>query len=108
MTSPHLPKADQLFDLRINVPTIVSVLCLLFGAAVGVAKMETRADHDADMQRIQSTFVRQDVNAVTDRELRDWQDSIKLLLKEHIESLDRIEKQLDSIERVEHEHQRRN
>jgi|HubBroStandDraft_1064217.scaffolds.fasta_scaffold77565_2 hypothetical protein len=83
------------FDFTINLPMIGAVLVMLFGAAVGVAKMETKSDHDADLQRIRSEFVRQDVNAATTKELDEWRIEIRNILKEHSDQMDRIEKKLD-------------
>jgi hypothetical protein len=78
-------KRPPVFDLRINLIAILSLGTLVFSAAFGLSKFETKLDHDADIQRMQSVFVRQDVNAVTDKELRDW--------------MDRMEKKLDDIQR---------
>lgn len=94
---PSQPFA-RLFDFRINLTSLLALGTLIFAGATTMSKMETRSDHEADMQRIEATFVRQDVNMANVQQLKEWKESIQLLMREHIEALDRIERQLAEIE----------
>jgi hypothetical protein len=81
MAMPTDQQVNKLFDFRFNITTVLSVFAMLWAAAMGMAKMETQESHDRDVKRIESDYVRRDVNDLTDRELREW--------------LIRIEKKLD-------------
>jgi hypothetical protein len=81
MATPTDQQANKLFDFRFNITTVLSVFAMLWAAAMGMAKMETQESHDRDVKRIESDYVRRDVNDLSDRELREW--------------LTRIEKKLD-------------
>ena len=81
MATPSSTEPNRLFDFRFNITTILSVFAMLWAAAMGAAKMETQENHDRDVKRIETDYVRRDVNDLTDRELREW--------------LTRIEKKLD-------------
>jgi hypothetical protein len=80
LTTPSVEPA-KMFDFRFNITTILSVFAMIWAAALGMAKMETADAHDRDVKRIESEYVRRDMNELSDRELREW--------------LARIEKKLD-------------
>jgi hypothetical protein len=99
LPSPEAGKEISRFiDFRINLVSLIALATLLFGAAAGVSRFETHDEHSADIRAIEQTFVRQDVNAVTEKRITEWQESIKELLREHIEALGRIQRQLDQID----------
>jgi hypothetical protein len=94
-------KWTDLFDLKINVVSIIGIVTLIFSAAFGLSKFETRLDHESDMKLVGDTYVRKDVNSVTETELKAWREEIRESLKMHTEQMDRIEKKLDQNERFE-------
>jgi Tfp pilus assembly protein PilO len=71
----------KLFDLRINVATVLTLVTLIFGLGYQASKYETREQHDADIRQVEATYARDDITKMTTNELRDW--------------LTRIEKKLD-------------
>jgi hypothetical protein len=96
---PNAKDVSKIFDFRINLVAILALGSMVFGAAAGVARFETREAHEADMralggdmkgleQTVQQTFVRADVNQVTTRELREWMERIE----RKIEEMDRRDK----------------
>ena len=101
MTAPNLSAAKGLLDFTVNMPTIISIFVLLFSAAYGLSKFETRVDHDIDIKATQQFFVHQDVEAVNQRALSEWREEIRQAVKSQAEQMDRIEKKLDQSERAE-------
>ena len=93
---PNGGKVSDIFDLRINLPTIISFAVLIFSAAIGVAKLESKYEHDADMQRLQQIYMRQDVTAATQRDLDEWRSEIRADQARQREQLERIERKIDN------------
>lgn len=92
-------KPKNLFDLTVNLPTVISIIVLIFSAALGLSRFETKIDHDLDIKQTQALYVHQDVQAVSDRALQEWREEIRTYLKAQTEQMDRIEKKLDTVER---------
>ena len=83
MTAPDPPSdLSKFFDMRLNVPSLIALLMLIFSAAFGLSKFETKEAHDADIRVVQEVFQRKDVSSVTDRELREWMVRIETKLDE--------------------------
>jgi Tfp pilus assembly protein PilO len=77
---------SRLFDIRINLTSILALGTIVYGLGYGYSKYETREDHATDMKIIEQTFVRQDISKITNEDLKG--------------QMDRIEKKLDAIERA--------
>ena len=83
MTTPNIPdQVAKIFDFRINLVAILALGGMLFGAAAGVSKFETIANHEADFRALGDMYVHKDVNAVTDRELREWMMRLEVKLNQ--------------------------
>ncbi len=94
-------KFSDIFDLKINVVSIIGIGTLIFSAAFGLSKFETRIDHETDMKTIGDTYVRRDVDNVTQSNLKAWREEIRDSLKSLGDQMDRIEKKLDAAEQAE-------